>query len=77
MIGLTDVFKAGKSNPDLLAPDKEVSHKEAKEVFNRLFLRMEIDPAYLRPLFVGNDKRWSTVCVTREEAAYTVAHLLR
>ncbi|MCS6982859.1 MAG: hypothetical protein NZL83_01590 [Candidatus Absconditabacterales bacterium] len=76
-IGLTDVFKAGRSNPDLLAPDKGVSHREAKEVFNRLFLRMQIDPAYLRPLFVGNDKRWSTVCVTREEAAYTVAHLLR
>jgi hypothetical protein len=44
---------------------------------NKLFIKMNIDTSYLRPLFVGNDKKRSTICLSREEAAYSIAHLLR
>ncbi len=74
---LVDVFKAWKSLPNVLGANKPVKHKEAKEILYRLFRIMHADTKVLKPLLVWTWTHFATNCVTREEVAYTVAHILR
>jgi len=81
-VWITDVRKAGKSMQDILGADKPVQHKEAKEAIYRLYRLMNYDTNHLNSLFVwwttGSLTTWSNIsCLTREETAYSIAHLLR
>jgi len=74
---LTDIFKAWESQPDILKKDTPVTHKQAKEILFRLYVLMQADTTVLKPLLVWNESDQKNECLTRWEAAYTIAHILR
>lgn len=73
--------------------DKPVQHAEAKEILDKLYRMMQADTKVLKPLLVGNRNdatMWpgtggtgatkvkpEDMCLTREETAYTITHILR
>ena len=71
---LNDLPIKTENGQQYFEPNKWITHEEAKKIIAELYRIMGADPKVLKPLLLPQE---DAVCVTREEAAYTISHILR